>query len=129
MKQHPLLLTGIILCAVAGLAGSIGYQLGQKSSLLKGPGSPLDFANRLISRLELTPEQQLKLEPELAHAEKEVKAAARDAMSRAQAVRARLHDAVRPLLTAQQANELDQLRAEQDAIRQQVERMAADGAQ
>jgi Spy/CpxP family protein refolding chaperone len=122
MKRSPGWLTAAILFVLVVASAGVGFQIGVRRGMMRSPGSSLDFTQRLIQRLRLTPEQQAQLAPDIQRAQQEVKSTARGALEKARTTRSRLHDALRPLLTPEQLAELEELRAEQEQIRLQVEK-------
>lgn len=83
-------------------------------------GNPVE---RLTKALELTPEQQAKIQPIFEQAKPQVMAVRQDAMQKIQAIRENTQAQIRPLLTPAQQQKFDTMKKARDDMRKARQEM------
>src|SRR3954462_5561716 len=77
-------------------------------------GNPMEH---LTKKLDLTPDQQTKVQPILDQAKPQMEAIHRDAMQKMKALHDSTMDQIRPLLTPEQQQKLDAMKQEHEKMR------------
>lgn len=79
-------------------------------------GNPMEH---LTKKLDLTPDQQTKVQPIVDQAKPQIQAIHQDAMQKTKAVMDSTMDQIRPLLTPEQQQKLDAMKQEHEKMREQ----------
>ena len=116
LRRHLPILLALATILASGMA--IGYRLGQRASAPAVESITDETASwesatlaSLSRALQLTPEQQDAIRPQIAQAGDEIEAARREAMHRFRATLLDLIDRIEPLLEPQQQEQLQRDRA------------------
>ncbi|HET9418364.1 MAG TPA: periplasmic heavy metal sensor [Chthoniobacterales bacterium] len=118
MKRNLLLLTAVVVLVLGGLAiafaeaGPGGGPTGRAGWHSHGFG-----LEHVTKALNLTPEQQAKVQPIVDQTRPQIVAIHRDAMEKAHAVVDQAMSQIRPLLTSEQQKKLDDLKKAHDDMR------------
>ena len=83
-------------------------------------GNPVEH---LTKALDLTPDQQAKIQPIFDQAKPQLKAAREESMQKIKAIRENVHAQVRPLLTPEQQQKFDALKKAREDMRKAREEM------
>jgi len=119
MKRNLLTLAAVGAIALSGFALVQAQDKGGGHSW-RGHGNGL---NHLTKTLNLTPDQQAKVQPILDQAKPQLKAIHQEAMQKAKAVMDSTMSQIRPLLNADQQKKLDDLKAAHAQMRDAMKKM------
>jgi Spy/CpxP family protein refolding chaperone len=120
----------LLTLAAAGAIALSGFALAQaqdkqgfaKSWQGRGHGNSL---KHLTSTLNLTPDQQAKVQPILDQARPQLKAIRQEAMQKSKAIMESTMTQIRPLLNADQQKKLDDIKAAHQQMRDAMQKMNA----
>jgi len=118
MKRNLLTLAAVGAIALGGFA----LVQAQDKGGFGGHGHS-NSLNHLTKTLDLTPDQQAKVQPILDQAKPQLKAIHQEAMQKAKAVMDSTMSQIRPLLNADQQKKLDDLKAAHQQMRDAMKKM------
>src|SRR6266404_2542676 len=126
-EQRKRMKTNLLTLAAASAIALSGFALVQAQDKggfaghgWHGHGNSL---NHLTKTLDLTPDQQAKVQPILDQAKPQLKAIHQEAMQKAKAVMDSTMSQIRPLLNADQQKKLDDLKAAHQQMRDAMQKM------
>ena len=111
MKRNLLTIAAIIGIAAGGLILAQADPPGEAGGKCQGHGGGAFALERLTRNLNLTTDQQAKVQPILDQAKPQIIAIHQDAMQKTHAVMDDAMSKIRPLLTAEQQKKFDDLKA------------------
>ena len=110
----------LITMLAAGAVATTGFAVAQGHGGWGHHGNPLQ---QLTQSLNLTPDQQSKVQPIFDQAKPQIMAIHRDAMQKTQAVMDNAASQIRPILTPDQQKKFDDLRQAQQDLRNAMKRL------
>ena len=130
MNRKLLTLTIAGALALGGGAVLQAKERGEEGHGWKGHGGKMGHGERmgfklghLTKALDLTPQQQAQVDPIIEQLKPQIKAIHEDAMKKAQAAMAESMAKIRPLLTPEQVQKLDKMKAAHEKMREAHEAM------
>jgi len=126
MKRNLLLLTAVVALVLGGLAiafAEVGPGPGPDGH--QGCGGHGLGLQHMTKALNLTPEQQAKVQPIVDQTRPQIMAIHRDAMQKAHAVIDQAMSQIRPLVTPEQQKKLDDLKKAHEDMRKAREELRA----
>jgi Spy/CpxP family protein refolding chaperone len=112
----------LLTLAAAGAIALSGFAIAQAGPGWHGQGNRLDKIGQMLN---LTPDQTAKVQPILDQAKPQLKAIHQDAMQKSKAVMESTMAQIRPLLTAEQLQKLDDMKAAHAQMRDAATKLHA----
>ena len=125
MKIRLITLTAACVALLATVSFGQGHDPASKDADWHGRGhhkrgNPVEH---LTKALDLTPDQQAKIQPIFDQARPQLKAAREESMQKIKAIRENIHAQIRPLLTPEQQQKFDALKKAREDMRKAREEM------